>query len=142
MQNVQVTLQSTRENTISSGKEFQNLSLCVFMSNILNILTFLPLMAILGALSTVSTIEVFHVLINLKFLVYPLSCNTILEILVSGGSRIFCWGGGAPTRLGAPTSDVYTFQRKHMQKRKKLILLGGGGGGARWRRPLDPPMHV
>ena len=32
---------------------------------------------------------------------------------------------------GAPTSDTYTFWRKHMRKRKKLILLGG----ARRRRP-------
>ena len=42
-------------------------------------------------------------------------------------------GGG-----GAPTSDVGTFQQKHMRKQKNWILLGGGRAGG---TPLDPPMH-
>ena len=40
-------------------------------------------------------------------------------------------GGG-----GAPTSNVGTFQPKHMRKQKNWILLGGTH---QWR-PLDPPM--
>ena len=47
-------------------------------------------------------------------------------------------GRGADPLGGAPTSDVYTFWQKRMQKRKKLILLGGGCMPA--MPPLDPPM--
>ena len=35
---------------------------------------------------------------------------------------------------GVLTSDAYTFQRKHKQKRKKWILLGGG---APWIRQWE-----
>ena len=42
---------------------------------------------------------------------------------------------------GAPTSDVYTFPLKHMQKRKKLILLGGRAPAAPPPPPPDPPME-
>ena len=46
---------------------------------------------------------------------------------VSCGSRISRWG--------APTSDVYAFQRKCMQKQKNWILLGGArSDGAPWIR--------
>ena len=39
--------------------------------------------------------------------------------------------GGAPTHWGgAPTSDMNTFQRKHVQKRKNWILLGAPPGSA------------
>ena len=53
-----------------------------------------------------------------------------LYTLVSGGSRISCWG--APTHWGALTSEAYTFQQKCMQKRKKWTLLGGA---CRWHPP-------
>ena len=65
------------------------------------------------------------------------SIDSEITTASGGGSRISRWGGGgAPTHWGAPTSDMYTFWQKHMQKRKKLILLGGSASGA----PLDPPM--
>ena len=54
-------------------------------------------------------------------------CYHYFYIAYSGGSRISHWEG-AGLLGGAPTSNAYTFQQKHMWKQKKLILLGGGEG--------------
>ena len=37
--------------------------------------------------------------------------------------------GGAPTRWGAPTSDIYTFRQKHMRKTKEIDPVGEAHAG-------------